>query len=273
MAKHGVATISTSTAGGGVRTCAADLSRARHQSVFDAAMAPTQESGLRENCTSRLSERAEGGRKPHLPRLYSNEAGEQSEGSLLRRRLGGRTQRSRGSEGRGPRGIRTSTTRTGLRARLACQTRWSVYGNFRRHTPEAGAVCGKAARTDLGGGRAMKRTSLPLRVKMKRREFISLLGGAATAWPLAARAQQGERVRRVGILMPFPPTNAEMQARVRTFREQLRKLGWAAGVNAQFDERWTSDNMDLIRSAATNLVELNPDAILASGGRVIPILL
>jgi len=60
---------------------------------------------------------------------------------------------------------------------------------------------------------------------------------------------------------------------VRTFREQLRKLGWAAGVNAQFDERWTGDNMDLIRSAATNLVELNPDAILASGGRVIPILL
>src|SRR6516225_6811241 len=59
MAEHGVATISTSTAGAGVRTCAADLPCARHQSVFDAAMAPTQESGLRENCTSRLSERAE----------------------------------------------------------------------------------------------------------------------------------------------------------------------------------------------------------------------
>jgi ABC-type uncharacterized transport system substrate-binding protein len=73
--------------------------------------------------------------------------------------------------------------------------------------------------------------------------------------------------------MPFPPTNAEMQARVRAFREELRKRGWAAGVNAQFDERWTSDNMDLIRSAATNLVELNPDAILAIGGRVIPILM
>ena len=73
--------------------------------------------------------------------------------------------------------------------------------------------------------------------------------------------------------MPFPPTNAEMQARVRAFREELRKRGWAAGVNAQFDERWTSDNMDLIRSAATNLVELNPDAILAVGGRVIPILM
>jgi putative tryptophan/tyrosine transport system substrate-binding protein len=107
---------------------------------------------------------------------------------------------------------------------------------------------------------------------MRRREFITIFGGAA-AWPLAARAQQVERVRRIGILMPFPPTNAEMQVRVRAFKEELRKRGWAAGVNAQFDERWTSDNMDLIRSAATNLVELNPEAILAVGGRVIPILM
>jgi hypothetical protein len=59
--------------------------------------------------------------------------------------------------------MRTSKARTGLRARLACQRRWSVYGKTRRHTPKAGAVCGKAARTDLGGGRAMKRMSLPLR--------------------------------------------------------------------------------------------------------------
>jgi putative ABC transport system substrate-binding protein len=107
---------------------------------------------------------------------------------------------------------------------------------------------------------------------MNRREFISLFGGAAVTWPLAARAQP-ERMRRIAILMPFPPTNAEMQGRVRAFREELRKRGWAASVNAQFDERWTSDNMDLIRSAATNLVELNPDVILAVGGRVIPILM
>src|SRR5215831_13770751 len=77
MAKHGVATISTSTVGAGVRTCAADLPCARHQCVFDAAMAPAQESGLRENCTSRLSERAEAGRTLDLSRLYSYEAGEQ----------------------------------------------------------------------------------------------------------------------------------------------------------------------------------------------------
>src|SRR5262249_9391508 len=73
MAKHGVATISTSTVGAGVRTCAADLPCARHQCVFDAAMAPAQESGLRENCTSRLSERAEAGRTLDLSRLYSEE--------------------------------------------------------------------------------------------------------------------------------------------------------------------------------------------------------
>jgi putative ABC transport system substrate-binding protein len=73
--------------------------------------------------------------------------------------------------------------------------------------------------------------------------------------------------------MPLPPTNAEAQARVRAFREELRKRGWAAGVNAQFDERWTGDNMDLIRSAATNLVELNPDVIVAQGARVVPILM
>jgi putative tryptophan/tyrosine transport system substrate-binding protein len=64
-----------------------------------------------------------------------------------------------------------------------------------------------------------------------------------------------------------------MQARVRAFREELRKRGWAASINAQFDERWTSDNMDLIRSAAANLVELNPDVILAAGARVVPILM
>ena len=108
---------------------------------------------------------------------------------------------------------------------------------------------------------------------MKRREFITLLGGAVAAWPLAARAEQHERIRRIGILMPYAPTDMEVQARVRAFREELRKRGWAKGVNVQFDERWTTDNMDLIRAAAANLAELTPDAILAVGGRVIPILM
>ena len=107
----------------------------------------------------------------------------------------------------------------------------------------------------------------------QRREFITLLGGAAVSWPLAAHAQQQDRTRRVGILMPYPPSDREIQNRVQAFKEELRNRGWTAGVNVQFDERWTMDNMDLIRAAAANLVELKPDVVVAVGGRVIPILM
>jgi len=106
---------------------------------------------------------------------------------------------------------------------------------------------------------------------VKRREFITLLGGVA-AWPLAARAQQGERVRRIGILMPYPKGDPEMGIRVRAFREELGKLGWTDGANVQFDERWTADHMDRVWAEAASLIASNPDAILATGGRVIPVL-
>ena len=108
---------------------------------------------------------------------------------------------------------------------------------------------------------------------MKRREFITFLGSAVAIWPLAAHAQQDARMRRVGILMPFSPTDKEIQERVQAFKEELRKLGWTGGINVQFDERWTMDNMDLIRAAAANLLELKPDVVVAIGGRVIPILM
>jgi putative ABC transport system substrate-binding protein len=108
---------------------------------------------------------------------------------------------------------------------------------------------------------------------MRRREFLGVLGGAATAWPLAARAQQGERMRRVAILMAYPPTDVEVQARVQAFREELARLGWTRDRNIQFDERWTTDNMDLVRASAVNLVELKPDVVVSTGGRVIPILM
>src|SRR5215831_12409806 len=108
--------------------------------------------------------------------------------------------------------------------------------------------------------------------RLQRREFITLIGGAA-AWPLQVRAQQRPDLRRVGILMPYPPTDMEYQARVGTLRQELQRLGWTRGGNIEFDERWTTDNMDLVRANCANLVELHPDAIVAVGGRVIPVLM
>jgi putative tryptophan/tyrosine transport system substrate-binding protein len=108
---------------------------------------------------------------------------------------------------------------------------------------------------------------------MRRRDLIRIVVGSAAVFPFRARAQQSERVRRIGILMPYPPRDAVFQERVRAFREELRKRGWASDVNVAFDERWVGDNMDFIRSAASNLVELKPDVIVATGGRVIPILM
>jgi putative tryptophan/tyrosine transport system substrate-binding protein len=107
---------------------------------------------------------------------------------------------------------------------------------------------------------------------MRRREFIKVISGAA-AWPIAAHAQQGERTRRIGILMPYPPSDTENQSRVGALRQELQRLGWTRGANIEFDERWTTDNMDLVRANAANLVELKPDVIVAIGGRVIPILM
>jgi putative tryptophan/tyrosine transport system substrate-binding protein len=106
---------------------------------------------------------------------------------------------------------------------------------------------------------------------MRRREFIAGLAGAA-AWPLTARTQQVPRLRRIGILMPFPPSDSEWQSRVGALRQELQRLGWTRGGNIEFDERWTTDNMDLVRANAANLVELKSDAIVALGSRVIPVL-
>jgi putative ABC transport system substrate-binding protein len=106
---------------------------------------------------------------------------------------------------------------------------------------------------------------------MKRREFVTLPGGA-TAWPRAARAQQ-PRLRRIGILMPFSPTDTVWQSRVGALRQELQRLGWTRGGNIEFDERWTTDNMDLVQANTANLVELKPDAIVVVGARVIPLLM
>jgi putative ABC transport system substrate-binding protein len=107
---------------------------------------------------------------------------------------------------------------------------------------------------------------------MRRREFISFLGGAAATWSLAAWAQQPERMRRIGILMPYANGDAEFEARVRALRHELVRLGWTEGVNVQFDERWTTDNMDRVRANAASLVASKPDVVITLGGRVVPVL-
>ena len=98
---------------------------------------------------------------------------------------------------------------------------------------------------------------------MKRREFITLLGGAA-AWPLAARAQQAERVRRIGVLMSMAADDPEGQPRITALAQGMRELGWAVGRNLQIDYRWAAGDPDRIRKYAAELVALAPDVILAN---------
>ena len=101
---------------------------------------------------------------------------------------------------------------------------------------------------------------------MKRREFITLAGVAAIAGPLAARAQQPERVRRIGVLMSLAADDREGQARIDAFVEGLRELGWINGRNVQIDTRWVAGGADRVRQYVAELIALSPDVILASGG-------
>jgi putative ABC transport system substrate-binding protein len=107
---------------------------------------------------------------------------------------------------------------------------------------------------------------------VKRRAFIAAFGGAAV-WPLAARAQQPERVRRIGIIMPAAAENPEQQTRVATFRQRLQQLGWTDGRNMRIDTRWTAGNPDDARKYAAELVALAPDVILAAGSTTVAPLL
>jgi putative ABC transport system substrate-binding protein len=98
---------------------------------------------------------------------------------------------------------------------------------------------------------------------MQRRTFITLLGGAAVAWPLAARAQQSERIRRVGALIAFAETNSDGQAAAAAFRHGLEQLGWVEGKNIHVDYRFAAGDPALYKTYAAELVGLSPDAILA----------
>jgi putative tryptophan/tyrosine transport system substrate-binding protein len=100
---------------------------------------------------------------------------------------------------------------------------------------------------------------------MRRRAFISLLGGAAAAWPLAASAQQGERVRRIGVLAAYAENDPEAQARVVAFRQALQGLGWTEGRNIAMEYRWGAGDAGRARTFVAELVSLKPDVILAHG--------
>ena len=99
---------------------------------------------------------------------------------------------------------------------------------------------------------------------MRRREFITLLGGAAAAWPLAARAQQRERMRRVGVLMPLPADDPQSLRRLTAFVQGLQQLGWTDSRNVRIDVRWAAGDPDRFRRYAAELVGLAPDVILAA---------
>jgi len=111
----------------------------------------------------------------------------------------------------------------------------------------------------LGGGRMFG---------LRRREFVTLLGGAA-AWPLAARAQQTDRMRRVAVLLGLAETDPEAQERISIFREQLRDLGWMEGRNVRLDYRFAADDLPRIRTYAAELVSLKPDVIFINSQPVL----
>ena len=100
---------------------------------------------------------------------------------------------------------------------------------------------------------------------MKRREFITLFGGAAAAWPLGARGQQSDRMRRIGVLVNLPADDPQAQVRNAALLQGLQELGWTVGRNVRIDFRWGAGNVDRIRRDAAELVALAPDVLLAPG--------
>ena len=110
-------------------------------------------------------------------------------------------------------------------------------------------------------------------IRIRRREFVAALGGAVAAWPLAARGQQGERMRRIGMLMNLAADDPESSARLTAFVQALQQLGWTDGRNARIDIRWGTADPDLYRKYAVELVALAPDVIFAASGSTVPALL
>jgi putative tryptophan/tyrosine transport system substrate-binding protein len=103
---------------------------------------------------------------------------------------------------------------------------------------------------------------------MRRREFIILLGGAVSAWPLVTRAQQSDRMRRIGLLVGYSEGDAEGQASIAAFRQRLRELGWIEGRNIRIELRWAAADPDKARNFAKELVGMAPDVIVSSSNLV-----
>jgi ABC-type uncharacterized transport system substrate-binding protein len=104
---------------------------------------------------------------------------------------------------------------------------------------------------------------------MKRREFITLLGGAAAAWPFAARAQQPERMRRIGVLVSAVEGDPRGLESITAFAQGLAELGWTVGRNVRIEYRWGAGDLDRFRRYAAELIALSPDVVLASGGSIV----
>ena|SRR6266446_2360475 len=100
---------------------------------------------------------------------------------------------------------------------------------------------------------------------MRRREFIALLGGAAIAWPFAARAQQGDRMRRIGVLIGTAESDPDQKAMVSVFTRALEDLGWKEGANIRIDRRWAASDVAGLRTQASELARLGLDVIFAQG--------
>src|SRR5262245_38617533 len=105
---------------------------------------------------------------------------------------------------------------------------------------------------------------------MRRREFITLVGGAAAAWPLAARAQQAAtKVRRIGVLMSGSADDPDALAGIAAFAQGLQERGWSVGGNVRIDYRWGAGDVDRYREYAVELVALAPDVVLATAGSIV----
>ena len=108
---------------------------------------------------------------------------------------------------------------------------------------------------------------------MRRRDFVKLVAGTAVAWPVAARAQQPERIRRVGLLFATAESDQQAQALISITRQRLEELGWSEGRNIRIEDRWTAGDNDRLRAYAAELAQLKPDVIVGEGTPVVAALL